>query len=67
MHVHLSWCFWLLVAVGMLNLSLGGWMLYKERCLPGYFASVFEVDFDYPVYRYGWPVFAKTTTVPGLR
>ena len=67
MPVRLSWCFWLLLAVGGLNLGLGAWMLYNERNMPGYFASVFEMDFDYPVYRYGWPVFIKKPAVSSLR
>ncbi|XP_043236782.1 uncharacterized protein LOC122389131 [Amphibalanus amphitrite] len=68
MRVHLSWCFWLLLAVGALNIALGGWMLYKESRSPGYFSTVFEVDFDMPVYRYGWPTAPKPARpLPALR
>ncbi|XP_037076283.1 uncharacterized protein LOC119097340 [Pollicipes pollicipes] len=65
--VQLSWCLWLTVAVGLLNLAFGGWMLLSERRRPGSFSSVFELDFGQPQYRFGWHAAGKPLANPKPR
>ncbi|KAG8158044.1 hypothetical protein JTE90_022549, partial [Oedothorax gibbosus] len=46
-----GWCFWVLMAAGILSVIVGALMSILDNFFPNKFSTIFEVDYDTP-YRY---------------
>ncbi|KFM81937.1 hypothetical protein X975_26490, partial [Stegodyphus mimosarum] len=51
LHFRFGWCFWIVLAAGIISVIVGGAVAIVDLLFPNKFTTILEVDYDMP-YRY---------------